>query len=329
MRRLSKTGDPATKAEAIRAVGHAQMTLASGELLRALSDPSPAVRRQAARALGRLDDANAAWSLIRFVRDNRELVEEETLEALGDMGASDAVAVVSVFLNDPRSPMRRQAAKTLGRLGSMDALGPLESAAADPGDPELRRAAVQALRTLNATEASVVIGRALQDPHPSVRAAAAEAVSEMCLTELGDEVRAALRVYGDSYSSELVYALGAIGGPDDLPAILDMSARASSPTTRRRCLLGAARLLGVEHSLYKLFNLEGLSRDQELVQALKPAYQRSKRLRDAVQSFSLGHEREALHMLSGTRIAKELVHFADRDVPELFLIAALAYAAHG
>jgi len=329
LRRLSRTGDPATKARAIRDVGHAKMPLASGELLKALSDPSPAVRRQAARALGRLTDGHAAQELTEFVTANPELVEEETLEALGNLGGSEAVEVVTSYLNDPRSPLRRQAAKSLGRLGSLDALGALESAASDPNDPELRRAAIQALRSVGASEAAVVIGRALQDPHPSVRASAAEAVSELGLKTLASEVRSALAVYGDSYSSELVYALGAIGDRTDLPIILDMAARAASPTTRRRCLLAAARLLDVEATLYKLFNLEGLSRDQELVQALKPAYQKSRRLREAVQAFSLGHEQEAIKLISATRIAPELANFVERDVFELFLVAALAYAKHG
>lgn len=329
LRRLTRTGDPATKARAIREVGHAQMPLAAGELLKALSDPSPAVRRQAARALGRLTDEHTAEALTTFVSENPELVEEETLEALGNLGSEDAVKVVTNFLNDPRSPLRRKAARTLGQLGSLVAIAPLEAAASDPNDPELRRSAIQALRSVGATEASAIIGKALQDPHPSVRASAAEAVSELELGVLVNEVRSALAVYGDSYSSELVYALGVVGDMSDLPVILDMAARAASPTTRRRCLLAAARLLEVEGALYKLFNLDGLSRDQGLVQALKPAYQKSKRLRAAVQTFSLGDEVGAIRHISGTRVAPELSTFVGRDVFELFLVAALAYAKHG
>ncbi len=329
LRKLSRTGDAMKKAAAIEQVGSAQMPLASGELLKALSDPSPAVRRQAARALGRLNDPEAARSLTKFVAENRELVEEETLDALGDMGAVDAVSVVMSFLTDPRSPMRRQAARTLGRLGSLDALKPLEGAAADAGDPDLRRAAIQALRTLNARDAWPMIGKALQDPHPSVRAAAAEAASDMGLTELATEVRHALHVYGDSYASELAYALGALGELSDLPLILETAAKAATVTTRRRCLLGAARLYSVEAPLYRLLSQEGLSRDQELVQSLRPAYNRSKRLREAVQAFSLGLEKEAVGLLAGTRLTGGLAAFGEYDVPEAFLVAALAYAANG
>ena len=328
LRRLARTGDAATKAEAIAAVGSAQMPMASGELLRALSDPSPAVRRQAARALGRLDDPGAGRALTQFVQDNRDLIDEEALEALGDMGAQEAVAVVTSFLEDPRSPMRRQAAKTLGRLGSLDALQPLCLAASDPGDIDLRRAAVQALRTLNAFEASSVIGKALHDPNPSVRSAAAEAVSEMGLINLAPEVRTAIQVYADSYSSELAYALGTVGNVDDLPMIVSVAEKSASRTTRRRCLLAIARILNVERPLYRLFNLDGLSSDQELVNLLKPAMTKSKKLREAVQAYSQGEEPAALAVLAAARIAPELAVFADHDVPELFLVAALAFANH-
>lgn len=329
LRRMARTADPAAKAKAIQDVGHAQMPLASGELLRALSDPSPAVRRQASRALGRLNDPDAALAVIEFVRTNRELVEEETLDALGDMGAKEAVSVVIPYLSDPRSPLRRQAARTLGYLGSHDALESLEAAARDPHDSELRRAAIQAIRILSSTSSVEVIAKALQDPTPSVRAAAAEAVAELNLTDLAEDVRNALAIYGDSYASELAYALGTVGEAKDVAQILAIADKCSSETTRRRCLLAVARLFQVENTLYKLFALQGLSRDQELILMLKPAYQKSKRLREAVQTYSLGLEEEALNCLVSTRVAKELSGLAGHKTPELFLVAALAYATHG
>ncbi|MBS1724890.1 MAG: MFS transporter [Armatimonadetes bacterium] len=329
LRKLTRTGDPVQRAEAIAEVGSAQMALASAELLKALSDPSPLVRRHAARALGRLDDPAAAAALTQFVTNNRELVEEETLEALGDMAATGASQAVTSFLNDPRSPMRRQAAKTLGRLGEVHSLGALEAAASDPTDPDLRRAAIQALRLLSARDSTPFIGKALQDPAPSVRSAAAEAVSELGLVELADEVRAALQVYADSYSSELAYALGCVGSREDLPALLQSAAKAASSTTRRRCLLGIAKMLGVEQQFYRLLGQTGLSRDQELVALLKPAYQKSKKLREAVQVYSLGDEKEAVALLVKSHLAPELGFAAEHFVPEMFLVLALAYAQHG
>ncbi len=326
LRQLSKTDDAESKAMAIAAVGSAQMSLASGELLRALSDPSPQVRRNAARALGRLDDAHVATALSQFVAENRDLVDEETLEALGDIGAIEATGIVQSFLTDPRAAMRRQAAKTLGRLGSSDALRPLENAAADPTDPELRRAAIQALRLLNSPDASLVIGRALQDPDFSVRAAAAEAVSENKLTNLANEVRNSLQVWGDSYASELAYALGTVGNRSDAKIILKMAETAASSTSRRRCLLGLACLFNVEPGLYKLFNLEGLSRDQELMSVLKSGLTKSRKLREALQAFSLGQEQKAVRLLTYASGAPNLEEFTEFDIPELFLVASLVYA---
>lgn len=328
LRRLSRTGDAATKAEAIKDVGKSQMPLAASELMRALVDPSPPVRRQASRALAKISDPESAKALAQFVRDHRELVEEETLEALGDMGDPGAVEVVTPYLSDPRSLLRRQAAKALGRLGSAEAVGPLETAAKDPNDSGLRRAAVQALRILESKGSWPVIGVALHDPTPSVREAAAETVSELGLDALVADVRDAITVYGDSYSSELAYALGVVGTVEDLSIVLWCAEQSASATSRRRCLLGAARILGVESPLYKLFNLSGLSRDQELILALRPAYQKSKRLREAVQTYSLGRETEAVALLSTSKVAKELAVFARHEISESFLVVALAYSKH-
>jgi MFS family permease len=325
-KRLSSTDDASARAEAIGLVGDASFSLASGELLKALADPSPRVRRQAAVSLGKINDSSIGTALIRFVAEQPDLVEEETLEALGDVQAAEAAPVVVRFMEDPRAYLRRQAAKTLGRIGSRDAVAPLCRAARDTDDPDLRRAAVQALRQLGATEAANIVAEALLDPHSSVRTAAAEAAAELGDPGLAPAVRKCLDTYGPGHSSELAYALGCLGGPGDLHTILDCADAATNRTGRRRCLLGAARLFGVERQLYLLFTLDGFTRDSELIRALRPAYAKSKRLRAATETFSAGREQEAVSQLLAVSPG-ELAPAKGRATPELFLLCALVYAA--
>ncbi|MCW5938066.1 MAG: MFS transporter [Fimbriimonadaceae bacterium] len=325
-RRLSSTDDATARAEAIGLVGDASFTLASGELLKALADPSPRVRRQAAVSLGKINDPSVESALIRFVAEQPDLVEEETLEALGDLQASTAVPVVARFMEDPRAYLRRQAAKTLGRIGSHEAVAPLCRAAHDAGDPDLRRAAIQALRLLGSPEASTIVAEALTDQHSSVRTAAAEAAAELGDTALAPAVRESLAAHGLANSSEQAYALGALGNPDDFGLILDCADAATNRTGRRRCLLGAARLFGVERQLYLLFTMDGFTRDSELIRALRPAYAKSGRLRAATEAFSAGQEKEAVSKLLANSPGP-LQAAKGRETPDLFLLCSLVVAA--
>ena len=67
--------------------------------------------------------------------------------------------------------------------------------------------------------------------------------------------------YDDEAASEVAYALGAVGTVDDISLILQTAEKCVSIITRRRCLLGLARLLGVESEVYRLLLLDGMSRD--------------------------------------------------------------------
>ena len=198
-------------------------------------------------------------------------------------------------------------------------------AAAEPGDPDVRRASLQALRVLHATEAESVISDALFDPNPSVRIAAAEAVSELELAAASPYLRQSLNYYHDEAASEVAYALGSVGGEQDIPLILERAAESVSIITRRRCLLGVARILGVESQTYRLFLLEGMSRDTALLELLKPFVRSSRKLRTALEHYSEGDEAQALAILAQGRQSGELKLLAEHPVQELFLLAAVLF----
>ncbi len=322
MRSLSTSADVQTRAEAIQRVGTQGFSLASDEIVKALGDPSPRVRRNAARALARLGDARLAEHLVSHIEQHPDLIEEETVEALGELESAHAVPTLVQLLQSPRSLLRRAAAKSLGRLGSPDAIEALTSAAQEVGDPDLRRSSIQALRMLEARDAGAAIYDALFDPHPSVRIAAAEAVSELDLKDALPYVRQALAYYEDEAASELVYALGSVGTEEDLPPLLLEAKKQRTKTTRRRCLLGIAKLLGVETQVYRLMLVEGFQRDEALLAMLQPAIKANKRVRSALDQFGSGEEAKALRTLLKVTPTDAMRQLAEAEIEESFLVAA-------
>jgi HEAT repeat protein len=322
MRKLSRSADVVDREQAIKGLAKEGYALGADEVAKALHDPSPRIRRQAAIALTKFPNARATDELIHQITEHPDLVEEETVAALGQLGDPRAVPALVSMLESPKSIVRRAAAKALARVGSRDAINPLLNAARDPSDPDLRRASLQALRTIGAQEAEEVICDALLDPLPSVRIAAAEAVSELELRNSLECLRRSIEYYEDEASSEVAYALGAVGEEQDLPAILAEAKRSNSVITRRRCLLGVARLLGVEREAYKLLLLDGMPRDRALMDMLRDSLKGDKRLRDALQMFASGDEAGALAHLAQGRRHSNLAALADTPVEELFLVAA-------
>ena len=324
---LSKSADADRRLRAIGVVGRKKFSMATGELRKALTDPSPRIRREAAIALARLGGDEAAEALLSHVIEHPELLDEDVVEALGRTPTARTEEVLLGLLRDPRSILRRSAAKTLGRIGSQAAVPHLISAAQGHEDIEMRRAALQALRHLEAREAEPVIAEALLDPHPSVRVAAAEAVSELRLTNTAPRVRRSLEEFRDEGLPEMAYALGCVGGPEDVALIARAASDCQSATTRRRCLLGAARLLGVEQEAYRLLIAEGFERDTAMLEALKSAHGSRQVLRDSLHRFSSGDEKGALQLLAFETRLPEMWALAENAVEEAFIVAWLACLA--
>jgi len=329
MRSLARSEDVASREEAIQSVGTEGVRLASDEVIRALHDPQPRVRRQAAATIARLQDPRAVGELIHQVEEHPDLLEEEMIEALGAIGDVKAMPALIRTLQSPRSILRRAAARALGKLGANEpaAVEALIQAAGDATDVDLRRSALQALRVLGAMEAADVIRRGIRDPHPSVRIAAAEAVAEMGVAEAAPELRESMRQYDDEASSEIAYALGCVGTTEDIPLILQEAQASRSMITRRRCLLGVARLLGVEQATYRLFLRKGMERDSALFALLTPLSRRRPRVRAALDRYSSGDEPGALEALARSRGRSELQALAATPVEEAFLVAAVVAAA--
>lgn len=328
MRTLIHGTDVPERERAMAQVASDQFGMAADEVLKALHDPSPRIRREAASTLARLGDPRAVDELIHQLEEHPDLVEDETVEALAAFDDPRSVPSLVSLLNSPRASLRRAAAKALGRIGGEEAKAPLMEAAGAKGDPDLRRVALQALRMLGASDAEPQVVQAIYDPMPSVRIAAAEAVAELHITNAADALRQALHQFDDESESELAYALGCVGTVEDLPLILEHAKRCVSVITRRRALLGVARLLGVESEAYRLMLSAGMSRDNLLLERVAPLHRRSKRLRAAVERYLAGDEPSALRALATGKAPAEFRAMAECPVEELFLVAASAFVRH-
>lgn len=320
VRRLAGGGDAEARQAALRDAGQRSIGLAADDILRALNDPLPRVRRQAATALAQVRDPRTEDALLAHLADHPDLIEEEFVDTLGQIGDERSIPALVGLLDSPRSLLRRAAARGIARVGirnpagAQSALPALLRTAAKPDDPDLRRAALQALRILGDPSASAAVGPALLDPHPSVRIAAAEAASELQLTQLAETIRESMTRYQDEASAEVAYALGAVGGLDDLPTLVHEAARTNSGISRRRILLGIARILGCERETYRLLLAEGIQRDQLLM-----ARKSDPTLADAVRRYSVGDEHGAIERLS--REDARLLPLLATSVPEAFLVA--------
>lgn len=324
MRAMRAVADDRDRQSAIRRVGEAQFTLATDELVMALSDPSPRVRREAAMALGRMGTAEAGEALITFVQEQPEHVEEETLEALANTPHQKTARILMGFLDDPSPILRRAAAKALGKVSDPMSAEALGYAARQPGDPDLRRASIQALRVMEERSAHNYHD-ALFDNHPSVRTAAAEAVAELEISELAEPLRQSLDWLMDEGASETAYALGVVGVPEDIELIVKTAKNAVGKAKVRRCLLGVARLMGVEDEAYRLLTMDEVGRENLLLQRARPLMRKDRDLRAAMDEYSEGHEAAAILILTKRPELHVLRCLAEKDIPEGFLVTILVY----
>jgi HEAT repeat protein len=318
MHRLSRGAGADERAEAIETVGRHGAHFASDEIIKALHDPLPAVRRRAAAAIAHLNDPRAVDELVHQLQEHPDLAEEEVVEALGQLGDARAVPALLGLLGSPRSLLRRAAARSLGRIGALTGavpIQPLVQAAQDPDDVDLRRAALQALRVVGDPHAAPAVLAGVADPHPSVRIAAAEAAAELGLKEAAPALREALARFSDEACAEVAYALGAVGDPQDLPTVLAEAARSGSVITRRRSLLGAARILGAERTAYRLLLAEGMDRDRLMMDLTR----NDRRAREAVQVA--GAKGEAAGIAHLAALDRRLEAFSARPVEEGFSVA--------
>jgi HEAT repeat protein len=259
-----RNAPPETRAGAARILGVIGDRRAVDPLLGLLRDERYFVRQQGARALGRIGNP-AIDSLVQMARSSLPAAREAAIEALGslylergyDSGSGPvtigsppstvlptakstntidprALETIAAGLKDPSPMVQAAAVRALGETGSERAAELLMGLLRDESSP-LRAQASSALGKIGKAGLPRLIA-ALKDPRPSVRALASEALGEQ---RSGDSVLALVDlVTNDSSAARAagVEALGKIGAPAGLNAIL-LVMRTGSVTVRRKSIV--------------------------------------------------------------------------------------------
>ncbi len=309
MRSMGPSADPSAREDAIRRVGTQHLSMATTGLIAALQDPAPRIRRQAAASLALVGDRAAVEALIDLLKHHPDIVEPEWIETLGRIGGRNALPILEAWLGYPGNPHRATAIRALAQVGDTSAVPMLESV-----EDEVREA-IHALKSLGAK--SHTYANRLTDDRPTVRLAAAEAIAELGIAEAAPALRASLDQFRDEASSEAAYALGAVGETADIPRLLQHAQSAPSTLSRRRSLLGVARLLEVEPESYRLMLLEGMTRDAALLTLMRTVKHDHPY---ATSSYSHGDEVKAVENLLSDNTNPLLEGFREIYVEEAFLV---------
>jgi len=157
-------------------------------------------------------------------------------------GHGDDETTARTLLDDDDASVRAAAYAALARLGRLDDRA-LDAALADP-EPFVRRRACE-LAATTPREVGVDVIPLLDDPDPSVVETAAWALGEQGRRDAVAALSGVATTHDDPLCREAaVAALGAIGDPAGLPAIL--AGTADRPAVRRRAVLALAPFDGPE-----------------------------------------------------------------------------------
>ena len=266
------------RAQAARALGLSRESgqAATSALIPLLDDPEPATRLQAVIALGRLGDSAAVDPLIPIVADPDVFLAHSARAALVRIGDWPAIAK-GLDLAD--SKVRAGILLTLERVYDKEAVAALgafaESSARDPLE---RAAAIQYLaavdrqtppwdgawwgtqpakgkapaKTLDWSETPLIretIQRLLEDPAPGVRIASAAAISEIRDEEALARLRDLYRKETDADAREaFARAFGTLRDREALPLLAEAFRDADAPASVRDSALEAARSIGGEEA---------------------------------------------------------------------------------
>jgi HEAT repeat protein len=263
-------GDPeeTVRVNVIRALGEIGDPKAVPAIVPFVADPSSGVRIASCQALGQLGDAQGVPALAGALYDQDDTIRLVAVRSLGTIpGPASLDVLVRVALQDESEVIRSHVVKVVGERHAKDAVPKLESALQAESE-RVRANAATALGDIGDLSSLPTLLRALDDPYFKVRCLAAHAIAKLApgdaaakaalTARLGVETNGmakvdiawALGTMGDrsrldvvrtllfqgepeDVRAEAALALGALGGPSDLP-ILDKALADKKGLVRNR-----------------------------------------------------------------------------------------------
>lgn len=217
--------DPELRLVVADAALEIRLSDAGARVVKWLNDPDARVRAAAAEVLGVLPHPGSASALGRVLEDPEPSVRAAAALALGSSDGADASLFLLGHLDDGDPEVRHAVISALEDLGDARAVVPLIGRIQEPRAP-LRRQAIAALGTLGDARASSALIVALSDADATVRAAAATSLGKLHFAEAVWSLGALLETESDpDVQTAVLNALGAIGSPGSVEAILGASSR--------------------------------------------------------------------------------------------------------
>lgn len=249
-------GDPedTVRVNVIRALGEIGDPKVVPAIVPFVTDPLSGVRIASCQTLGQLKDPRAVPALEKALYDQDDTIRLVAARSLGMIPGPDSLDVlVRVALQDENEAIRSHVVKVVAERHATDAVPKLESAL--QAESELVRAnAAQALGEVGDRSSVPSLVRALDDPYYKVRCLSAHAIAKLApddasaraalaarldvethgmvkvdlawaLGSMGDRSRLdvvrTLLFQGEpeDVRAEAAMALGALGGPSDLPTL--------------------------------------------------------------------------------------------------------------
>lgn len=209
-------------------LGHLKVHRSRPALERALRDSEAEVRRSAAGALGALGDARSRVLLEQALQDPSARVREQAAWALWAIADDRSEQALIACMDDDDPVVRWSAAVALGRLGCPGCVEALRLARGDPND-RVRREALLALAHLGPPDLGALLRPFLTDPAVRVRIAAAVGLGERRVREAVPWLLDRLPKETDArVLPSLLVALGRIGDPAAIPALLGFTSHRTS-----------------------------------------------------------------------------------------------------
>lgn len=215
-----KDGPPELKAAALRGMMQANVAGSLPRLLDALREDDTPVQRMAVSLIRGMDSPAVSRSLAAGLPGLSTTGKLLALSILSDRGDAAASPAVAALTRSPESSVRAAAINTLGAIGNSSALPPLLDLAST-GSTDDRTLALASLSRLRGAGIDTKLVTMLNGAQPAVQVALIQAIGQRHVTTAALRLLQAAQSPQPEVSDAAVRVLQDLGGPAQVPGLLD------------------------------------------------------------------------------------------------------------